>query len=101
MTLKVGEGRVDAMLSRAWLDEHALSRAELADLCAPSDWSRLRASVRGGAALPLVRCYADAAVGSAAALIGSSELLEVAVTNGHAAQQLRADVGAELLVYRE
>lgn len=61
----------------------------------------LRARVAGSAWLPLVRCYADVVAGAASALIGSSELLEVAVTNGHAAQQLQAGVGSPVFVRLE
>lgn len=75
-----------------------ISRDDLSGWLAASDWSRVRVSAAGSGGLPLVRCYADAAVGSPAALFGSTDLIEVAVTNGSAAAQLGAAVGAEVVV---
>jgi S-adenosylmethionine hydrolase len=76
-----------------------IARADL-DALAPgaAASARLHARVAGSAWLPLVRCYADVPAGAASALIGSSELLEVAVTNGHAARQLQAGVGSPVFV---
>jgi S-adenosyl-L-methionine hydrolase (adenosine-forming) len=75
-----------------------ISRAELSSWLGPRDGSLLRVRVGNAPAVPLVRCYADAAVGSTVALIGSSELLEVAVSNGDAAQQLGVGSGAEVVL---
>ena len=75
-----------------------ISRADLASWLAPSDWQRLRVTAAGSGELRLLRTYADAAVGSKVALFGSSELLEIAVTNGSAAALLGAAVGAEVIV---
>jgi S-adenosylmethionine hydrolase len=63
-----------------------------------SVWPRLRVRVGNGPWLPLVRCYADVAEGSGAALIGSSDWLEVAVNCGDAGQQFGAAPGATLEV---
>jgi len=65
------------------------------------DLQRLRARVGSSPWLPLVRCYADAASGTASALLGSSDLLEVAVTNGNAAAQLSCQPGTPLFVRHE
>ena len=46
-----------------------------------------------GRTLPLVRTYADAAMGSAVALVGSNGLLEVAVTGGDARTLLQLSRG--------
>ena len=75
-----------------------ISRDALAAWLPEREWGQLRVQVRGSAPLQIVRCYADAAAGSTIALFGSSELLEVAVTNGSAATALAAKVGAELIV---
>ena len=53
----------------------------------------LRVRLAQGEAWPLLRCYADAARGAALALIGSADLLEIAVRDGNAATQLHAKVG--------
>ncbi|MBI1348086.1 hypothetical protein GC163_17570 [bacterium] len=53
---------------------------------------------RDAAAIPLVRCYADADVGTLLALIGSSSRLEVAVRNGSAADVLQGRVGDPVVV---
>ena len=83
-----------------------ISNISRADLCALAPGvaagdpllSRLHARIGASEWLPLVRCYADVPPGTAAALIGSSEQLEVAVTNGHAAHQLGAAVGMPVFV---
>jgi S-adenosylmethionine hydrolase len=75
-----------------------ISRADLLDWLGLNDPQRVRVSAAGSGELPLLRTYADAAVGSKLALFGSSELLEVAVTNGSAAALLGAAVGAEMIV---
>ena len=75
-----------------------ISREELSAWLAPSEWSRVRVRVGASAALPIVRVYADAAVGGVVALFGSGELLEVAVTKGSAARELAVGIGAELIV---
>jgi S-adenosyl-L-methionine hydrolase (adenosine-forming) len=69
-----------------------ISREHLAGLHEP------RVRVAGATELQLVRCYADAAVGGSCALIGSSDLLEVAVSSGNAAERLGVGVGAEVVV---
>jgi S-adenosylmethionine hydrolase len=48
--------------------------------------------------MPMARSYADAAPGSLIALIGSSDLLEIAVTNASAAGTLNAAPGAPVTV---
>jgi hypothetical protein len=75
-----------------------ISRAELAALRSPNEWSSLRVRVGQSEALPIARVYADAPVGGMLALFGSGELLEVAVTNGSAARLLGAGIGAEVIV---
>jgi S-adenosylmethionine hydrolase len=45
-----------------------------------------------------VRAYADAEPGSLVALVGSAQRLEIAVTQGNAAQRLRAAVGTPVTV---
>ncbi len=47
-----------------------------------------------------VRCYGDAARGTLAALVSSSDLLEIAVVNGNAARRLHAKVGTPVRVAR-
>lgn len=80
-----------------------ISRADLQALCGGRELvsSRLRARVGGSEWLPLVRCYADVESGAVAALVGSSEQLEVAVTNGHAARALGSAVGTPVFVRLE
>jgi S-adenosylmethionine hydrolase len=56
------------------------------------DWSDVQVQI-AGVRLPLARTYADVAVGEACALIGSSDRLEIAVNQGHAARELPAAVG--------
>ena len=51
-----------------------------------------------GRRLPLVRTYGDVADGEALALIGSADLLEVAVRNGSAATALGLERGSEVTV---
>ena len=46
----------------------------------------------------IVRCYADGREGECVALFGSSDRLEIAVVNGHAAKHLRADLGQTVTV---
>jgi S-adenosylmethionine hydrolase len=48
-----------------------------------------------------VRAYADAEPGTLVALVGSAQRLEIAVTQGHAAQRLGASVGTPVTVSRE
>jgi S-adenosyl-L-methionine hydrolase (adenosine-forming) len=57
-----------------------------------------RARLGGGAPLPLVRCYADAEAGALVALIGSSELLEIALRDASAARATGAQLGAEVSI---
>lgn len=59
-----------------------LLEADLAALAGPS-LERLEVRL-GDRVLPLVRCYADVAVGAACALVGSSGRLEIAVREGRA-----------------
>ena len=75
-----------------------ISRVQVEELCATGELSTLRVRVGHSGWLPLVRCYADAAQGSVVALLGSSEWLEVAVTNGHACGQLGLSIGAPVVV---
>ena len=56
--------------------------------------------VAGGAAARMVRTYGDAAPGELVALFGSSERLEIAVTQGSAAARLAAGRGAPVHVVR-
>lgn len=46
----------------------------------------------------IVRCYADRASGDCVALFGSSDRLEVAIVNGHAAQHLGSGIGSSVCV---
>ena len=75
-----------------------ISRADLAAWAAAVSRPQLRVRVGGSAPLSIVRTYAEVAVGSMVALFGSSDLLEVAVTNGSAARALGVARGAELTV---
>lgn len=53
----------------------------------------------GDRTLPgIVRCYADGREGDCVALFGSSDRLEIAVVNGHAAKHLRVDLGQTVSV---
>ena len=52
----------------------------------------------GGRRLPLVRIYGDVPEGEALALIGSADLLEVAVRGGSAATALGLSRGSEVTV---
>jgi S-adenosylmethionine hydrolase len=47
---------------------------------------------------PIRRTYADVAVGKPLALIGSSDLLEIAIRNGSAAKSLKLKVGQRLTI---
>jgi S-adenosylmethionine hydrolase len=47
----------------------------------------------GHLAIPYRRTYADVAIGEVVALIGSSDLLEIAIRNGNAADQLDLKIG--------
>jgi S-adenosylmethionine hydrolase len=51
-----------------------------------------------GRRLPLVRTYADVAIGDAAALVGSSGLVEIAVRDGSAAATLGVRRGSEVVL---
>jgi len=73
-----------------------LTRSELSALAGSDQLEGLRVRLAAGPELSIVRCYSDAPVGAAVALIGSSGLLEIAVANGHAAQQLGLGVGSLL-----
>ena len=53
----------------------------------------LRVHVAQGEGWPILRCYADAAPGAVLALIGSADLLEIALRDGSAAKHLQARVG--------
>jgi S-adenosylmethionine hydrolase len=59
---------------------------------------RLDVAAQPNAWLNLGQCYADVPAATALALFGSSELLEVAVANGHAADLFGVGVGAEVTV---
>jgi S-adenosylmethionine hydrolase len=48
--------------------------------------------------IPIRRTYADMSVGKPLALIGSSDLLEIAVRDGSAAFDLKIDVGDEVVL---
>jgi S-adenosylmethionine hydrolase len=50
-----------------------------------------------GRELPLVRTYADVAIGEALALVGSGGRIEIAVRNGHAARVLGLARGARVI----
>ena len=81
-----------------------LTREQLVQLAGVAGVESLR--VRCGAGrtcpwLPIVRFYAEGAGLGAVALIGSSEQLEVAVTQGDAARQLQAHVGTVVVVARD
>jgi S-adenosyl-L-methionine hydrolase (adenosine-forming) len=59
------------------------------------------ATVRvGGRRVPLVGTYGDLAPGGAGALVSSQDRLEIAVREGSAAAQLRAERGTPVLVTR-
>jgi S-adenosylmethionine hydrolase len=73
-----------------------ISRAEIEAWQPTSVWPRLRVRVGSAPWLPLVRCYADVPEGSGAALLGSSDWLEVAVNCGDAAQQFGAVAGGRV-----
>jgi len=60
--------------------------------------SRCRIEIAGRLITGISRCYADQPPGSLLALVGSSGLLEVAQTQGHAAQALKIGTGAEIRV---
>jgi S-adenosylmethionine hydrolase len=52
----------------------------------------------GGVRLPIVRTYAEVDAGSAAALTGSSGLVEIAVRDGNAAARLALRRGTEVVL---
>ncbi len=57
---------------------------------------RARAVSAGGRTLPISRTYADVSPGEPLALIGSSDLLEIAVRQGSAAEALGLSVGSDV-----
>src|SRR5579871_527468 len=57
-----------------------------------------RIQVAGQEIWKRVRSYAEAEPGTAVALVSSNGMLEIAVTNGNAAQQMDAQVGSPVLV---
>ena len=72
-----------------------LTRGDLAAQPSPAE---LCVHLNDRVPLPLVRCYADVAVGIAAALLGSSDLLEIAVRNASAQRLTGARVGDSVWV---
>jgi S-adenosylmethionine hydrolase len=60
----------------------------------------LRVHLAQGEGWPILRCYADAARGALLALIGSADLLEIALRDGNAAKQLQAQVGDAVSIER-
>jgi S-adenosylmethionine hydrolase len=79
-----------------------LTRAQLAQLAGGDSFEQLRvccgAGTGAGPWLPIVRFYAEGVGLGPVALIGSSEQLEVAVTQGDAARQLQVGLGTAVLV---
>lgn len=75
-----------------------LTRAELLAFAGAAGLSRLRVQVSTRDPFPVLRCYADASGSEPLALVGSAELLEIAIKNGHAARELALDVGTALAV---
>lgn len=83
-----------------------LTRAELVAFADAAGLGALRVrvgtalgtSVRRVGMVGMVGCYADAPTGAAIALLGSGDVLEVAVVNGHAAELLALEVGTVLQV---
>lgn len=75
-----------------------LSRAELARWAGERGLEQLRVQLAASAPLPFVHTYAAAAPGTTVALIGSSELLEIAVVQGDAAQRTGAGRGSSVSV---
>jgi S-adenosylmethionine hydrolase len=71
-----------------------IARSDLA----PWAGQDVRVHLAGSVPLPLAHCYADAAVGCRLALIGSSELLEIALNQGNAAVLSGARVGSVVQV---
>jgi hypothetical protein len=53
----------------------------------------------GHLAIPFRRTYSDVAIGEVVALIGSSDLLEIAIRNGSAADQLELKIGDRILPF--
>lgn len=68
-------------------------RADVERLAAPCD-----ISLNGRRIAHYVTTYAEAPVGEACALIGSTDRLEIAVRNGSAASRLAAGIGAAVVV---
>ena len=64
----------------------------------PEQRRRARLHLDDGTLLPLVRCYADAPTASPVALIGSSDLIEVAVRDASAQAHTGARVGDALWI---
>ncbi|OQX10171.1 MAG: hypothetical protein BWK76_21085 [Desulfobulbaceae bacterium A2] len=77
-----------------------ICREELAGLAGDTD-ALLQVEVAGSPALRLVRCYDEASVGEAIALVGSRGVLEIAVNRGNAARILGVDAGATVIVRRQ
>jgi S-adenosylmethionine hydrolase len=77
---------------------NCISNISESDLRPDDDQSRYRVEIAGRLITGISRCYADEPPGSFLVLIGSSGLLEVAQTQGHAAQALKIGTGAEIRV---
>jgi len=59
-----------------------------------------RAFSIGHLAIPFRRTYTDVAIGEVVALIGSSDVLEIAIRNGSAADQLQLKIGDRIHPFR-
>jgi S-adenosylmethionine hydrolase len=57
------------------------------------------AAIGDGQKIPIRRTYGDAEMGKALALIGSSNLLEIAVRNGSAAESLHIQIGDKISLF--
>lgn len=72
-----------------------------ADLLAAFAREKVSVSIGHVADIQVVRAYAEAPEGAVVAIVGSWNMLEVAVRNGHAASSLRASAGAPVTVKTE
>lgn len=63
-------------------------------------FGRAAAHVAGRVIGPIARTYSDVPPGQPVALLGSADLLEIAVNQGRASDQLQATVGAEVVLRR-
>jgi S-adenosyl-L-methionine hydrolase (adenosine-forming) len=77
---------------------NCISNITRADFPADHVPAECRIEIVGRLIAGVSRCYGEHPVGSALALIGSSGNLEVAVAQGHAAQTLHVQPGAEIRV---